>query len=448
MSTANRSDSYFESVKRSSHPLTTIPIVQHRRSITSGHINRTSAYDHTISDASSGASSAVISAIINPISNHQDLQIQQVIMNNYSKTLNTLPKVKPPREVSLRVKFIRLGEVNTLHEKFYAEVVIEARWLYDPEAASWNPNLYVKNALGDVKQEIASELVNHLDEPIFGEAKEYDIIYVWEIRKVAGTFWEKLELNSFPADVQQLSLQIVTRCPIEECILVENRLQPSMVNREAFLAQQEWFLYEHIETRSTITTEDFSFRPIRQSTYLVTCCVARRPGYFYWNVYLLIFLITLIALTVYGVSPEYPHSRLQITGTLLLTSIMFRWSVSRLLPPVSYLTLLDKYTLISLVFISLNSIWHSIIGFLIRDMGISKMIDYYGLSLFTIIFLVYHFLMAFILFRALRNRQIMLESDRKYASKLAGMFETFVQGHHAVQRFKDRQNSSHTSLFV
>jgi hypothetical protein len=75
-------------------------------------------------------------------------------------------------------------------------------------------------------------------------------------------------LNSFPADVQQLSLQIVTRCPIEECILVENRFQPSMVNREAFLAQQEWFLYEHIETRSTITTEDFSFRPIRQSTYL------------------------------------------------------------------------------------------------------------------------------------------------------------------------------------
>ncbi|CAF1149567.1 unnamed protein product [Rotaria sordida] len=445
MSNTKRSDSYFESIKRSAHPLTTMPLVKSRRSATSGNINRTSAHNHITSNLSSNARSATIPAIID----HQDFPTQQVIMDNYSKKLNTSPKVKPPREVSLRVKFIRLGEVNTLHEKFYAEVVIEARWLYDPEAASWNPNLYVKNALGDVKQEIASELVNNLDEPIHdNNNKEYDIIYVWEIRKVVGTFWEKLELNSFPADVQQLSLQIVTRCPIEECILVENRFQPSMVNREAFLAQQEWFLYEHIETRSTITTEDFSFRPIRQSTYLVTCCVARRPGYFYWNVYLLIFLITLIALTVYGVAPEYPHSRLQITGTLLLTSIMFRWSVSRLLPPVSYLTLLDKYTLISLVFISLNSIWHSIIGFLIRDMGISKMIDYYVLSFFTIIFLVYHFLMAFILFRALRNRKIMLESDRKYASKLAGMFETFVQGHHAVQRFKDRQNSSHASLFV
>ena len=127
---------------------------------------------------------------------------------------------------------------------------------------------------------------------------------------------------------------------------------------------------------------------------------------------------------------------------------MFRWSVSRLLPPVSYLTLLDKYTLISLVFISLNSIWHSIIGFLIRHMGLSKKIDYYVLSLFTGVFLIYHFLTAHSLFQALRRRQIMLESDRKYASRLAGMFETFVQGHHAVQRFKDIQNSSRTSLFV
>ncbi len=124
-----------------------------------------------------------------------------------------------------------------MHEKFYAEVVIEARWLYDPEAASWNPNLYVKNALGDVKEEVACELVNNFDEPVHAVDKDQDIIYVWEIRKVVGTFWEKLELNSFPADVQQLSLQIVTRCPIEECILVENRFQPSMVNREAFLGK-------------------------------------------------------------------------------------------------------------------------------------------------------------------------------------------------------------------
>lgn len=202
-----------------------------------------------------------------PTNNHR-LPTQRSSNDIHTGILRSPSSIKPPREVSLRVKFIRLGEVITLQEKFYAEVVIEARWLYDRTATSWNPNLYIKNALGDTKQEIVSELVDHLDEPVHPDRTTHDMIYVWEIRKVIGTFWEKLELNSFPVDVQQLSLQIVARCPTDECILVENHFQPSIVNREAFLAQQEWFLYEHIETRSTITTEDFSVRPIRQSTYL------------------------------------------------------------------------------------------------------------------------------------------------------------------------------------
>lgn len=94
--------------------------------------------------------------------------------------------------------------------------------------------------MGDVKQEVACELITKSDESVYMGDEENNITYVWEIRKVVGTFWEKLELNSFPADVQQLSLQIVTRCPIEECVLVENRFQPSMVNREAFLGRRSF----------------------------------------------------------------------------------------------------------------------------------------------------------------------------------------------------------------
>ncbi|CAF0736737.1 unnamed protein product [Adineta steineri] len=445
MHSTKQSTSFSESINRKVNDVIKPPITSSRRATTIGNIVRGSS---AVNNLSCNIRSVTTSTMMTSSASHPRFQIQRSPNEINTNISNGLPSVKPPREVTIRVKFIRLGEVITLQEKFFAEIVIEARWLYDRSAASWNPNLYVKNAIGDIKQEITSELVDTLDEPIYLDDSTHDVIYVWEIRKVVGTFWEKLELNSFPVDVQQLSLQIVTKCPTDECILVENRFQPSMVNREAFLAQQEWFLYEHIETRSTITTEDFSFRPIRQSTYLVTCYVARRPGYFYWNVYLLIFLITVIALTVYGVAPELPQSRLQITCTLLLTSIMFRWSVSRLLPPVSYLTLLDKYTLISLVFISLNSIWHSIIGYLIRTMNVSKSIDNYVLALFTIFFFLYHIIMAISLCQALHHRHLMLENDRKYASKLAGMFETFAQGHHAVQRFKDRQNSSSASLFL
>ena len=35
-----------------------------------------------------------------------------------------------------------------------------------------------------------------------------------------------------------------------------------------FLAQQEWLLYEYLETCMTITAEGFDFESIRQLTYL------------------------------------------------------------------------------------------------------------------------------------------------------------------------------------
>lgn len=100
---------------------------------------------------------------------------------------------------------------------------------------------------------------------------------------------------------------------------------------------------------------------------------------------------------------------------------MFRWSVSRLIPPVSYLTLLDQYTLLSLIFISLNSIWHSIVGFLIRRLGFTQSLDYYALSVFIVFFVVYHCVIGFSLYQALNHRQLMLEIERQYARKLADL---------------------------
>jgi hypothetical protein len=52
------------------------------------------------------------SSAITPATSHQRLHGRRTAMDINSKKLNIIPKVKPPREVSLRVKFIRLGEVS------------------------------------------------------------------------------------------------------------------------------------------------------------------------------------------------------------------------------------------------------------------------------------------------------------------------------------------------
>ena len=76
-----------------------------------------------------------------------------------------------------------------------------------------------------------------------------------------------------------------------------------------------------------------------------------------------------------------PQNRLQITATLLLTSITFRWTVNRSLvslfsflkfldfllsflfqPTISYLTALDKYAIISIFILIILCVWHAIIG--------------------------------------------------------------------------------------
>jgi hypothetical protein len=48
-----------------------------------------------------------------PSSSHQRFEIQRSINEIDSQRLNSSPSVKPPREVFLRVKFIRLGEVSS-----------------------------------------------------------------------------------------------------------------------------------------------------------------------------------------------------------------------------------------------------------------------------------------------------------------------------------------------
>ena len=55
--------------------------------------------------------------------------------------------------VQVLVQFCRIGEIDTINEKFQAEVYMECTWLdkelstdYNPKV-HWNPELYIENAI-------------------------------------------------------------------------------------------------------------------------------------------------------------------------------------------------------------------------------------------------------------------------------------------------------------
>jgi hypothetical protein len=168
--------------------------------------------------------------------------------------------------------FFRIGEIDTLNEKYQAQASIEARWavnfdslavdlslddqkhLIDGKSvtlvkyteSNWHPQLYIENAIGDFKEQIRYSA---------RKSKHDNEYYVCEHRDVKGIFWEKLELYHFPSDIQDLSISIGSMFYDDKVALFSDRYYQSGVNREAFFDQQEWALYQHVDIQQRFVRE-------------------------------------------------------------------------------------------------------------------------------------------------------------------------------------------------
>ncbi|CAF3403007.1 unnamed protein product, partial [Rotaria sp. Silwood2] len=122
-----------------------------------------------------------------------------------------------------------------------------------------------------------------------------------------------------------------------------------------------------------------------------------------------------------------PQSRLQITCTLLLTSVTFRWVVNRSLPQISYLTILDIYAILSIIILVLLCVWHSIIATMIfvnniparpvESNNIYVLIDrYVFICLFTIYIILHITLIIWLIFVPYKRRRKMNYLDREYVA--------------------------------
>lgn len=104
------------------------------------------------------------------------------------KNLSSLENT--PRNVQVKVDFLKMGEIDTMNEKFTAEILIESKWSdfdttivdYNPNV-NWNPKLYIQNVLNDPKETTKYEF-----------EKEANCLKITEIKVVKAQFWERLEL--------------------------------------------------------------------------------------------------------------------------------------------------------------------------------------------------------------------------------------------------------------
>lgn len=152
---------------------------------------------------------------------------------------------------------------------------------------------------------------------------------------------EVLELQRFPFDRQVLHIKFDSQ---------NSNILP-MPND---LHQLSMSFYKHLFVVKTIVTKyklDDVEIVIDDNTNqcLINFMVTRNPMFYITNVVCVMFIIVIITISVYGIPVDDYGSKLSITVTALLTAVAFKLVANGFCPPVSYLTLLDKYILLSFV---------------------------------------------------------------------------------------------------
>mmetsp|Transcript_12914 Transcript_12914/g.19421 ORF Transcript_12914/g.19421 Transcript_12914/m.19421 type:complete len:416 (+) Transcript_12914:283-1530(+) len=171
-------------------------------------------------------------------------------------------------------------------------------------------------------------------------------------KRLRGTFRQPLDLHDFPFDTQ--SLQIVLSEQEHGCApfrSVNFALQDAggwkyrnTISQRVGDMMPEWEVHYPFDLAEANNTFTASQHP----TYTLTLPVRRKAGFYIWNIMIPFSLISGLTLTCFALPPEEINDRLTIVMTMILTAVAFKFVASQGLPPISYLTFLDKYVLIML----------------------------------------------------------------------------------------------------
>jgi hypothetical protein len=197
---------------------------------------------------------------------------------------------------------------------------------------------------------------------------------------------------------------------------------PSYIHTENFRDSQEWYLYNYIGVQDHLKyNSEYTHDEIEHSLIRFNCAVARKPHYFYWNSFFIIFLLTTISFSAFAFSYTLISNRLQTTTTLILSSISFKWIINRNLPPINYLTTSDIYSIVSIFILTLLSCWHVLIGYFHNGLDL-KWVDRGFLIGSSSIYIIYHVVyIGCLYFRNFAPRRLyaVLERSSKINQKFA-----------------------------
>ena len=327
---------------------------------------------------------------------------------------NPFPKQREdPVVVYVRISINKIGDIDTVRQEFQCEFYMRLRWTEEKLKAIgedekeqttwdsiWDPRYHFLNAVRIDKEDVKKKFL-----------KGGEVVYHCYI---TGVFKEVLKLDNFPFDYQKLSMTLSAKCDAKKVELKGDPAKEDNIRTDNFYAPQEWKLCSHVLTESNETKKKEGASENHYPQHEIRMNVRRKYEFYIYNAFLVIFLITALTFASFTVEADLPGDRVQISLTLLLTSVAFKYYVQQFVPTVSYFTLIDRYILSCMVFQFFMTV-HNMVGGLIKNHTALRIFEWTSFGVAVFAFMLINAYFGYLSWMCIKKaRKSEAEDEKKY----------------------------------
>lgn len=317
-----------------------------------------------------------------------------------------------PRLVGTSFTVLKIWDIDSANESFSADFLIQLTWKDSTLRArpdgtvdwskQWAPVFESVNSRNMTKQAAGDYYA--LTKP--GEGYSY--------ARLHGTFDAPMDLKRFPFDEQILRIQLEPSSDNRDGLVFgyqarstapfqDLRNGPAKADLQAVMGEAlripDWTV------KAVRVLEIPRHYPMLEETYSrleLQIIVARKPAFFVWKVFAIIFVAVVLSWLVFYIDPAELAKRLTITVTLFLAMVAFSVFMTTLTPRVGYLTMLDYYMSIGYLMLLLACV-ESVVAHVshVKSEGwanpaadAGRELDRNARAMFPMLFVAFHALLA------------------------------------------------------
>ena len=340
-------------------------------------------------------------------SNTRDSKIKEMVW---------YPKREDHVDVYLRTSVVMVGDIDAVKQEFLCEFYLSVKWK-EPRLkgrmdesqidwdSEWEPDIYFVDMVSSDIFERHRGLLDRKDDD--------DIPTVLFYYHVRGIFKEVLDVRTFPFDYQQLDITVTTNFQIEVVTLKKDPERNDNIRTWNFASKHQWDLQPHLLSYSRETKKEPGSSPNTFSLYHIQMHAARKWSFYIYNIAFVMSLITGLTFTAYAVrGSNSTGDRLQITMTLLLASVAFKYYVEGFLPTVPYLTMVESYIHCCFIFQVIVTVLNGVLGILKHE-GTRTTFEWISFGFSVFLFVTMHLFFLVKMTVAILKTKRRKEEDRK-----------------------------------